>query len=179
MADDHHNILFEVMQLINEEEKRFLDLAALLRRLRAEQPEGFLAVVNLPKLGRRKVYYFLAIDEAFGGLPHLRPRLLAVGWTKLSLIAKFATAESLEGLLQLAEGHNVQELKLLLKGIAIKPGGRALLLYLDADEFQLVRQALRRYGAKDGPKGLMNKEAALVEALSKLAGQEAPEGSPN
>jgi len=167
------------MHMINEEEKRFLDLAALLRRLKADQPETFLSIVNLPKLGRRRAYYFLAIDEAFGGAPHLRPRLLAVGWTKLGLIARFVTADSLEALLQLAESHTVHELKLRLKGIAIKPGGRAVLLYLDADEFKLFRRALRRYGAKDGPRGLMNKETALVEALSKLAGPEAPEKSPN
>jgi hypothetical protein len=179
MTETSDDTLVEVMHMINEEEKRFLDLAALLRRLKVDQPEAFLNVVNLPKLGRRKAYYLVAIDEAFGGLPHLRPRLLAIGWTKLADIASLATAESLEALLQLAENHTVHELKLLLKGIAVKPGGRAVLLYLGADEFQLVRQALRRYGAKDGPKGLMNKEAALVAALSKLAELKALETSPS
>jgi hypothetical protein len=174
MADDPDDIVLQVLHIIDDAEERFLELAALLRRLKATQPQGFLAVIGLPKLGRRKAFYLIEIDEAFGGLPHLRPRLVSIGWSKLSQIAKHATPENVESLLQLAESHTEHELRLLLKGVAIKPGGRLVLLYLDPDQFGLFSKVLRQHGAKKGKKGLLDKEAALVLALSKLAEPKAP-----
>lgn len=44
-----------------------------------------------------------------------------------------------------------------------------VLLYFDPDEFGLFSKVLRQHGAKEGKKGLIDKEPALLLALSKLA----------
>ncbi len=173
MVDNQHDILFDVLHMIDEAEDRFLDLAALLRQLKAEQPAGFLAVAAPPKLSLRRAYYLVGIDEAFGGMPHLRPRLIDIGWSKLAQIAKHVTQENVEALLQLAESHTAHELRLLLKGVAVKPGSRPVLLYLDPDQFGLFAKVLSQHGAKATKKGMVDKEAALVCALAKLAGADA------
>ena len=169
MSHDNHDSVFDIIHLIKAEEDRFLDLAALLRKLKDTQPKDFVTLTELPKFGRRKAYYLAAIDEAFGDKPDLRPRLSEIGWTKAAQIAKFATPENTDDLLELAETYTTLELELLLRGAEIKAGSRFVMLRLDAEQFALFRAVLLKHGAKAHKKGLLHKEAALVEALSKLA----------
>ena len=169
MPDDKHHAMFDIIHLIADDEDRFLDLAALLRKLKDTQPKDFVTIIEWPKLGRRKAYYLVEIDEAFGDRPDLRARLSEIGWTKLAKVAKFATNENIDDLLKLAESYTALELELLLKGAAIKPGGSFVTLYLDPAQFALFRGVLLKHGAKAHKKGLLGKEAALVTALSKLA----------
>ena len=169
MSVDYHDTVFDIIHLIDADEDRFLDLAALLRKLKDTQPNDFATLIEWPKLGRRKAYYLLEIDEAFGDKADLHPRLAEIGWTKAAKIAKFATPENTGDLLELAESYTALELELLLKGVEIKPGSCFVTLHLDPEEFALLRSVLLKHGAKAHKKGLLDKEAALVEALSKLA----------
>ena len=105
MSHDYHDTVFDIIHLIDAEEDRFLDLAALLRKLKDTQPNDFASLIDWPKLGRRKAYYLLEIDEAFGDKADLRPRLSEIGWTKAAKIAKFATPENTDELLELAESY--------------------------------------------------------------------------
>ena len=169
MSVDYHDTVFDIIHLVDTDEDRFLDLAALLRKLKDRQPKDFVSIIEWPKLGRRKAYYLLEIDEAFGDKANLHPRLAEIGWTKAAKIAKFVTPENTNDLLELAERYTALELELLLKGAEIKPGTRFVMLRLDPEQFALFRGVLLKYGAKAHKKGLLDKEAALVEALSKLA----------
>lgn len=169
MSYDYHDTVLDIINMINIDENRFLNLAALLRKLKDTQPNDFATLVEWPKLGRRKAYYLVEIDEAFGDKADLHPRLSEIGWTKAAKIAKFATPENIDDLLELAESYTALELELLLKGAEIKPGSHFVTLRLDSEQFALLHGVLLKYGAKAHKKALFDKEAALVEALSNLA----------
>ena len=131
MSYDYHDTVLDIINMINIDENRFLNLAALLRKLKDTQPNDFATLVEWPKLGRRKAYYLVEIDEAFGDKADLHPRLSEIGWTKAAKIAKFATPENIDDLLELAESYTALELELLLKGAEIKPGSHFVTLRLD------------------------------------------------
>ena len=147
MSVDYHDTVFDIIHLIDANEDRFLDLAALLRKLKDTQPKDFASLIDWPKLGRRKAYYLIEIDEAFGDKPDLRPRLSEIGWTKAAKIAKFATPENSDDLLELAENYTALQLELLLKGVEIKVGSRFVTFRLDPEEFALLRSVLLKHGA--------------------------------
>ena len=59
----------------------FLELASHLRQVKQTNPKGFKKLYYMPQLGRRKAYYLVSIDKAFGNKNVPAERLKKIGWT--------------------------------------------------------------------------------------------------
>lgn len=168
MSDDKNAYISDIMQMLDEAESRFLELGAVLKKLKATQPAEFAGIADATTLGRRRAYYLIEIDRVFGAMELLQPRLMKIGWSKLSLIARHVNPANLEELLHLAETSAAHELRAYLKKGTPGLGARVLLLSLDAHQFERIWEVLIANGAYLTPKGIHNKEAALLQALSKV-----------
>ena len=166
MTDDKPNTLSLILKLLDDADGKFLELGCALMKLKAEQPDAFTLVVNLPQLGRRRGYYFLDIGVAFGDKPFLHQRIKRIGWTKAATIAKHADAANFEDLLELAENLTAFALRTFLKKGPSALGGRLLAFALDGAEYAAVTETLKLHGAYETANGLHDKEAALLVALS-------------
>ena len=80
MTDDMPNTLSVILKLLDDADGRFLELGCALVTLKANAPDAFAEVVNLPQLGKRRGYS-LIIGLAFGEKPHLHERLRRLGLT--------------------------------------------------------------------------------------------------
>jgi hypothetical protein len=163
---NHENAIFDrVILLVARFNDTFLELASLLRQLQQTDPEWFRQIIAIPQLGRRKAYYLLQIDRAFGQLPVERIRLNQIGWTKLQVIAEHVTAQNYEELIALAEAHTVENLKAIMRGEKPILKGRSVLLHFTRKQFRVFSKAILKHGAtKNGP-GFIGKEGALTKAL--------------
>lgn len=65
MEDEVANVYFQAV-LLTAEDNKFLELAALLHYLQEIAPDHFKTLLDLPELGRRKGYYLVMVDKAFG-----------------------------------------------------------------------------------------------------------------
>jgi hypothetical protein len=98
MKDDFEPLYFGALLLISRLDDSFLELGSLLRQFQETSPHDFNALISTAQLRRRKGYYLVDIDRAFGGNEQLRPRLNKIGWTKLAMIAKHVTQDNREDL---------------------------------------------------------------------------------
>lgn len=168
MSDPSSLDMSGLLHLLEDYERRFLELGAALRAMKASASPTFSQILKEPSLGRRRAYYFMEIDRVFGAMPAHHKRLTKLGWSKCALVARHAHGDNLEELLHLAEVSTVQELRSLFG----KPGGgrgaRALLLQWEPMDFQYVRRVLLENGAYETSRGMRNKEVALLRALAKI-----------
>ena len=86
-------LFVEALFFLAKFEEKFFDLASLLRQLQEKSLPDFKAIYSIPQLGRRKAYYLVSVNRAFGVYPDLRERLMKVGWTRLSLVAPHVNVE--------------------------------------------------------------------------------------
>lgn len=144
----------------------FLEAARYLREIQDEHPDDFASVAKKLKIGNRKAYNLAQIDRSFHDLGVATDRLRRIGWTKLALLSSYVDADNVEELLALAESGTAHELKMYLRGSTFDPEGKAVLLYLDKQQYALFEQALLAAGAIEHSRGLLNKEEALTKLLS-------------
>ena len=163
-ADDLYD---KVVEIAPEVEEKFLELGVLLGRLLDEDRELYSKAVEKAKLGVRKAYYLIAISKAFKNLKISRPRLRAIGWTRLMVIARVVTESNAEELVTLAEQYKVKDLEAIVKGEEPQPDSRVVILYFTPDQYDTFEGVLLKYGASQHGRGLVGKESALLKALKK------------
>ena len=147
----------------------FLEAARYLREIQDEHPDDFVSVAKNLGIGPRKAYHLAQIDRSFHALGIAPDRLRRIGWTKLSHLAPHIDADNAKELLTLAEAVTAHELKMHLRGHAVDPDTRAVVLYLDKEQYAVFEKALVTAGAVPHLRGLLNKEAALTKLLATVA----------
>lgn len=165
-------IAVEVPQdLIDHSKSRLLEVASFLRKVRVEHPDEFRSVAKKLKIGIRKAYHLAQIDEALSEMDISAERVKRLGWTKLSLLAAYGKKETINELLDVAEGCSAHKLKMHISKGGFDPGGRTVVLHFDKEQYALLDQALRAKGAEPHSRGLLGKEEALMRLVTEsLAG---------
>ncbi len=167
MNDETNPLFLKTLMLIAKLEDEFLELGSSLRQLQEASPKDFKKLTSLPQLGRRKAYYLVAIDKAFGGKAVAPQRLKKIGWTKLAALAPVITDENLEDALLFAESNTARNIEAVVKGLEPIVDGRSVLLNFTAEQFEAFSAAILGHGAIKNGKGFIGKEAALIAALGK------------
>jgi hypothetical protein len=152
-------------EMASDVEDTFLDLGRMLRQLLDRDPELFQKIVQQTNLGRRKAYYLVEVSQAFDPLQVSRPRLKKLGWTKCALIAKHVNQDNVEEMLELAESMNSKQLERKLKGKTPINNAACVLMYFSKQQFKELEQALEKYGGTVTPRGIQNKEEALMRMI--------------
>lgn len=168
MSENEKNALFmHILFFLAKFDERFLDLAALLRKLKEKSPTDFKTLSSIPQLGRRKAYYLLSIDRVFGGQPHLRERLMKVGWTRLAFVAPHVMPDDVEDALLFAEMNSAWAIQEAVKGKGLPVGARSVLLHFKSEQFSYFAQEIVKHGAVKNGEGFVDKEVAVITALQK------------
>jgi len=165
-ADDLYE---KVVALAPDIQEKFLELGVLLDRLMDADRELYWKAVDKTDLGKRKAYYLITIAKAFRNLKISKPRLRAIGWTRLQVIARVVNESNAEELVALAEQHKVKDLEAIIKGEEPQPDSRVAILYFTPDDYDLFEGVLLKHGASKHGRGLVGKEQALIKALKKVA----------
>jgi hypothetical protein len=169
VEDEIVSVYFKALMLTTADDK-FLELGASLHFLQGIAPKYFKMLLDLPEVGRRKGYYLVLVDKAFGKVAQIeavRIRLKKLGWTKLSVIAPHVTPDNLDELLGLAEQHSVENLKLVLQGEEPIVDGKTVTLRFTKKQFEVFKEAIVKKGAIKSGDGFIRKERALIKALKK------------
>ena len=166
MKNEFPPLFIKTLMLIAKFEDQFLDLASLLRQVQETNPGDFKKLCSLPQLGRRKAYYLLSIDKAFGDKNVPAERLKKIGWTKLAALAPHITNENLEDALLFAELNTMKNIEAVMHGLEPILGGRSVLLIFTAEQFAAFSAAIMAHGAIQNGQGFIGKEAALIAALN-------------
>lgn len=153
------------LKLAQQSDNHFIELARLLLQIQEDHPKMLRGWVKRSGLSRRKAYYLIEIAKAF--MPFKLPddRLVAIGWTKLGLLAAHVDADNVHELLTLAETSTAQELREVLRDGESAGQTRCVLLYLSLGDYALFDKALRRNGASKSGRGLVDKEKALMRII--------------
>jgi hypothetical protein len=167
VRDDFNPLFMKTLTLIAKLEGEFLELASLLRQVKQTSFKDFKNLYSIPELGRRKAYYLVSIDTAFGDKNVSPERLKKIGWTKLAALAPHITDENLEDALLCAELNTVKNIEAVVRGLEPIVGGRSVLLIFTAEQFAAFSAAILAHGAVKNGQGFIGKEAALVAALEK------------
>jgi len=170
MNDKTEPLFFETLMLIAKFNDRFLELASLLRQVQEKSPQNFKTLISIPQLGRRKAYYLVSIDKAFGDKNVPPERLRKLGWTKLAALAPHITKDNLEDTLLFAEQHTVRNIDAVVHGLEPILDGRTVVLTFTAEQFEAYSDAILANGAIKNGKGFAGAEAALIAALGKSSG---------
>jgi len=123
----------------------------------------------------RKVYYLAEVGEKLKKVRIRKAQLERIGWSKLQIIAKNLTVRNAERLFDLAEGHTSHQLKSLMRGGEEKPKSHCVLMYFTPEQYQEFEQAILSNGGKRSGRGLIQKEAAiinLINSVTKVSGED-------
>lgn len=112
------------------------------------------------------------VNRAFSEFDIDEIRLSRIGWTKLQLIAKHINHENGKELLTIAEMSLAHDVALMMRGEKPVKGTRVITLYLKARQYKIFSQVILAHGGSKSGSGLVNKETALIAALSKLSSGE-------
>ena len=142
MTDDKPNTLSVILKLLDDADGRFLELGSALVKLRADDPDAFTAVVNLPQLGKRRGYYLFNIGVAFGEKPHLHERLRRLWPDKSRGDRQARRRRQFRGRAQTSrKPHGLRTEGVTEKGASAL--GRLLAFALDGAEYAAVTNALK------------------------------------
>jgi len=147
------------------------DLAEALWCAEREGKGSIARIVEETGLGSRRARYLRKVWGRFAGQGIDRDLLEDVGWTKLALIESLTSPGVDPGWLDLAQRNTVKELDAILRGgRQDKPKAHSVLLRLSPRQYKTFASVLLQFGAKPAKKGrgLRNKEAALMKALSSM-----------
>lgn len=153
-------------ELIDQSKARVIETARFLRQTREEHPDEFQATAKTLKVGLRKARHLVQIDKKLDEMNIAAERVKRLGWTKLSLLAAYGEDETIEDLIEVAETCTAHQLKTYIRDGKFDPDGRTVVLHFDSEQYALLEQALLAKGAKLEPKGLLEKEAALMRLVS-------------
>lgn len=151
--------------LIDHSKSRLLEVASFLRKVRDENRDEFRAAAKKLRIGVRKAYHLAQIDEALSDMDISAERMQRLGWTKLSILAAYGEAETINVLIDVAEDCTAHELKMYIHKGGFDPDGRTVVLHLDKEQYGLLEEALRAKGATPHSRGLLGKEAALMRLV--------------
>ncbi|MCC2601609.1 hypothetical protein [Sphingopyxis yananensis] len=165
--------------LIDQSRSRLLETARFLRNVRDDNPDEFRSAARQLKIGLRKAYHLAQIDEALSDMDISAERAQRLGWTKLSLLAAYGKTETIDELLDVAEGCTAHELKMHIREGGFDPEGRTVVLHFNKEQYVLLEQALRAKGAEPHSRGLLKKEAALMRLISESLTGSAPAPKPS
>lgn len=165
MTDTANELYAKAIELSGKSGDRFLELARTMRRLREIDPDLFFECVASSEISLRKAYYLLEVEAKFSKLKVPDERLLRIGWTKLSVLAKHIEELDLEIALKVAEAAPVHHLKTLSQGKIPDKKQHCVLMYLNEYQFELLADALVQFGAERDLRGLRGKEDALTAFL--------------
>lgn len=126
----------------------FVELGRALSQLYDRDPNLFRQLVAKSNMGLRKAYELVEVSRTFEPLVIPRDQLRKIGWSKLQLIAKHVTPNTLDALLRLAEESTVEDLKHHLCGWK-RPAGNAhcMLRYFSPKSYKQVEGAPVPYSA--------------------------------
>jgi hypothetical protein len=122
-------------------------------------------------LGARRARYYVRVWQAFRHLDIEREALLAVGWTKLQMVADVVNPKNVRAWVAFLLGHSVQEVRMVLNGRVPLEKLHALMFYLPPADYEIVAGGLMMFGASHVSGALINKERALVSAMAHLQGR--------
>ena len=160
--------------LAKEGDARFLEIGSILREFYdtlAEEDgsknEALAKLLAGTKIARRRAFYWIEIDRVYSELKVPRKRLIEVGWTKLSVIAKHVDHDSVDAWLNFAEKSTAEELKAILSGKALPT--HTLTFKLTEKQYGVIAGTLLANGAYlTAGAGLANKELALLKICKTL-----------
>jgi hypothetical protein len=155
------------LALSSDVEDKFLDLGRALRQLLDRDPALFQQVVKKRGLGRRKAYYLVEVSRKFEPLPISRARLKKIGWTKLQIIGQHVTKDNVEELVSLAEQLKTKQLERKMQGDEPISNAHCVLMYFSPKQYAEFEEALLKNGAEQSGRGIVGKEAALINAVRK------------
>jgi hypothetical protein len=144
----------------------FLIAARRLREIQDDAPEQFELVAKILRIGRRKAFYLAHIDRAFRDLGVDDATLTAVGWSKLRMLCEHVTKDNCAHLLKIASSTSAEGLRRILKHEPSLPNARCVTLYFSQSQYEIFAKAILTHGGAKSGKGLVNKEASLIKALS-------------
>jgi hypothetical protein len=156
------------VKLAQNFEENFLILGCNLRELRAASKSEFYETIQIAGISYRKACFLIAIDQKFSANGNEKQRLTKIGWTKLSTIEPHITKDNYDNLLAIAEISTVIDLKIYLKDGHPSAPKRSVAFILDATQYSILEKALLLFGGILTPRGVANREHALVE-MSKSA----------
>ncbi|MBN7763694.1 hypothetical protein JYP52_21380 [Nitratireductor aquibiodomus] len=165
MVKNSEKVYAEAMSLAKAFDDNFVDLAKELHRLQENDPDRFRDFINATGMSRRKVYYLVAVDKTFTPLKIPKKKLVDLGWTKLTTIQPHVTKQNVHELLEIADKHNVADIKRYLKGEPIGDNSKSLVLYFSPEEHSKIMEALEQHGASKSGRGLVDKEKAILKIL--------------
>lgn len=157
------------LELASRPEENFLELAKCLRMLNEIDRTQFRRVYEKLSLGKRKAHYLVEINRQFEGSKLPKSRLNNIGWTKVQIIGKHLTRKNADKLLRLAEKHTVHDLKLLMQGKKPMPKIHCVQMYFNPHQYRAFEKAVVHHGAVRRGRGLVNKEQALVQLISRAS----------
>lgn len=170
--DDMKN---SVIQLAKQADNNFLELAKRLGELHdvlmsdgtKKNLDEFHNCLKKAKIGKRKGYYLLDIEKTFHGPQFEQIRLIKIGWTKLSILAKYVNIDKPTNLFDMAETHTVEQLNAILAGQLLPI--HTVTLKLTDKHYGMLAGVLLANGAVTTSGGsLANKEAALINMCHTL-----------
>jgi hypothetical protein len=159
---------------------RTLELGEALRRIYAQQPSEFRALIGKPGLGQRMAYYLLEVSRRIREAGVTAAQARKLGWTKLQIIGKCLTPQNAADLLSRAEDRTAHELTLLMRRNPLPLSGssarkrpnakRCVLFYFTPAEYEEFRDALVIHGgAQRTSRGLVNKNEALLKLVRRIS----------
>ena len=166
MALSTEDILAKAKTMAKEPDDNFLDLAKTLRQLHDRDTSKFTEVWQQSDLERRKAYYLVDIDRAYGPLPIPRARMKKIGWTKLASMAKQVNADNWQELLELAEKTPTKQLEKIMKGEKAVENAHCVLMYFTPKQYKVLEAELLANGGERSGRGILRKEEALINALN-------------
>ena len=169
------NIAKKVAKLAKEGDARFLEIGKLLRDFYdalAEEDgnkgEALRDLLKGTKISRRRAFYWIEIDRVYGELGVKPERLVKIGWTKLSLAAKYVDDENIEAWLSFIEKGTADALRAFLKGQDLP--AHTLTFKLSDKQYGLIAGTLLTHGAYlTSGAGLGNKESALMMVCARAS----------
>lgn len=163
----------KVAKLAKEGDARFLEIGKLLRDFYdnltdedGSKEEALRQILKGAKISRRRALYWIEIDRIYGDLGIPPERLVQIGWTKLSLAAKYVDDDNVEAWLSFIEKGTADALRAFLKGQELP--AHTLTFKLSDKQYGLIAGTLLTNGAYlTSGAGLGNKELALMRVCTK------------
>lgn len=169
-----NSIATKIALLAKEGDARFLEIGRLLRdyydTLEGEEGlkgKALKTILKGARISRRRAFYWMEIDRVYRERGINPKRLIQIGWTKLSLVAKLVDDDDVEEWLSFLEGATADAIRAFLKGQEL-PAYR-LTFKLSKAQYEIIAGTLLANGAfLTSGAGLANKELALLKICRTL-----------
>lgn len=149
--------------------RRFWRAAKFFRTLQDTEPSEVGEVAQLIGVSQRQAFYLAKIHRIFSELGVDGDRLETIGWTKLKVVVGYVNSANCEALLEMAQFCSVRQLRFLLCNEPPVVGERCAVFYLAPSAYDIFEKAMLAHGAVKVGRGLINKEAALIQLIKAKA----------